>query len=124
MSPATFLNLGSVATYPATFTCASWIMSCSSLSSPHQRQRAPMAGPAALTRRLPTTVTHRSQGGHRAASACGQPRENLTLVDELALAPSFCERIRAPAARVSPARGTAEWPGGKADGAGLRAVRR
>src|SRR5215831_19040068 len=116
MSPATFLNLGSVATYPATFTCASWITSLSSLSSPHQRQRAPWQAGCLGTRWLPTTVTHRRQGGHRAASACGQAREKLAPVDERASAPSFCEKIRAPAALVNPAR-----PMAGRDGAGLRA---
>src|SRR5262249_55126869 len=74
MSPATFLNLGSVATYPARFTCASWIM----FGPPCLRRTAATSthsGPAAWNAPAPTTVTYGRQGGHEAAGACGQPCE-------------------------------------------------
>src|SRR5215472_391242 len=46
VSPATFLNLGSVATYPARCTCASWIIAVLPVLAGAARWASARSGPA------------------------------------------------------------------------------
>src|SRR5262249_56053585 len=77
-------------------------------AAPAARAPAPVRLPG--TRRLPS----RSRTGD--GTAIGRPvpvdshATKVAPVDELAMAPSFCEKIRSPATRVSTARAPADRP--------------
>src|SRR5215472_15891590 len=94
VSPATFLNLGSVATYLARCTCASWIISVLPVLAGGARWASARSSPAPGTGiGCPTTFTRLGSNGHRAPAGSGSPCENSAPVDKPGRDLAFCAKM-------------------------------